>query len=112
MIRSRTELTAYVGVLASVVSSALVFAAPWPWLALAGALALACVPGGASVMCWVDCGEDVAQAALTLVLSLALFTIASAIMIWLDAWHPRWLVVLAAISIVSCLTRLRRTANR
>lgn len=112
MTRTRTELTAYVGILASVASTAFVLGAPWHWLAFAGALALACIPGGAAVMCWIDSGEDAAQAGLTLVVSLALFTIASAIMIWLAAWHPSTLVALAGVCIVSCLARLRRAPAR
>lgn len=112
MTRTRTELTAYVGILAGVASTAFVLGAPWHWLAFAGALALACVPGGAAVMCWIDSGEDVAQAGLTLVVSLALFTIASALMIWLASWHPSALVAFAGASIVSCLARLVRGSAR
>jgi hypothetical protein len=110
--RSRTELTAYAGILTSIVAVALVLAAPWPAVALVGALALACVPAGAAVMCWVDSGENAAQAGLTLVVSLAAFAIASAIMIWLAAWHPQALFALAAASTVSCAVRLRRSVER
>src|ERR1039458_102716 len=67
MSRSRTELTAYAGILASIVAVALVLAAPWHPIALAGALLLACVPAGAAVMCWVDSGENAAQAGVVLV---------------------------------------------
>jgi len=112
MSRPRTELTAYVGVLASFIAVVLTLSAPWPGLALAGALTLACVPAGAAVMCWIDSGENVAQAALTLVLSLALFSLASAAMIWAAAWHPRALLVLAAASAVSCMARLAQTEAR
>ena len=69
MSRPRTELTAYAGISGSILAVALVLGAR-PWLALAGALLLACVPAGAAVMCWVDSGDAV-QAGLTLVLSLA-----------------------------------------
>jgi len=105
---SRTALTAWAGVGASIAAAVLLLAAPSPGLALAGALLLACVPAGAGVMCWLDSGEDVAQAALTFVLSLSLFAIASAVMIWLAAWHPRALLAFAAASVVSCLARLMR----
>jgi hypothetical protein len=112
MSRSRTELTAYAGILASIVAVALVLAAPWHPIALAGALLLACVPAGAAVMCWVDSGENAAQAGLILMVSLAVLAIASAIMIWLAAWHPQALFALAAASTVSCAFRLRRSVPR
>jgi hypothetical protein len=99
MSRSRTELTAYAGILASIVAVALVLAAPWHPIALAGALLLACVPAGAAVMCWVDSGENAAQAGLILMVSLA-------------AWHPQALFALAAASTVSCAFRLRRSVPR
>lgn len=109
---SRTEQTAYAGILCSVVAVALLLSAPWHWLALAGALMLACVPAGAAVMCWVDSGEDAAQAGMTLVLSLAVVAIASALMIWTAAWHPSALYVLAGASTVSCATRLWQRVSR
>jgi hypothetical protein len=105
--RSRTEVTAYTGLSASVLAVALVLAAPTPWLALVGALLLACVPAGAAVMCWIDAGEDAAQAGLTLALSLTALTLASAIMIWLAAWQPRLLLGLAGAAVISCTLRLR-----
>jgi hypothetical protein len=105
---SRTEITAYAGILASAVASAVVLASPWPWLALPGALLLACVPAGAGVMCWIDSGDGTAQAGLTLVLSLAIFAVGSAVLIWTAAWHPRALVALGALSACSCLFRLTR----
>jgi hypothetical protein len=110
--RPRTELTAYAGIVASVAAVVLALAGPWHWLTLAGGLTLACVPAGAAVMCWIDSGENLAQAALTLVLSLALFSLASTIMIWAAAWHPRALLTLAAASVVSCLARLARGVDR
>ena len=106
--RSRTEVTAYVGILSSVVSVALVLGSPWPWLALAGALVLACVPAGAAVMCWVDSGEDAAQAGLTLAVSLAVVAIASAVMIWTTSWQPQALFALAFAGAASCALRLRK----
>ena len=112
MKRSRTDLTAYVGAAASVVALGLVLAVPWhPW-ALAGALLLACVPAGAAVMCWVDSGDFLAQAGLTLVVSLAIFALASATMIWVTAWHPRALLALAGVGLTSCAVRLVRGAGR
>lgn len=108
---SRTKLTACAGIAAGAVATALVLAAPQPWLALVGALLLACVPAGAAVMCWVDSGEDAAQAGLTLAVSLTVFALASATMIWVSAWHPRALLGIAGASAVSCLARLCRSES-
>jgi hypothetical protein len=106
MNRSRTEVTAYAGLLGSALALALVLGAPTPWLALAGALVLACVPAGAAVMCWIDSGENAAQAGLTLAVSLTMLALASAIMIWSAAWHPRALLALAGAATISCALRL------
>ena len=107
MTRPRSELTAYVGLSSSVLAVALVLGAPTPWLGLVGALLLACVPAGAAVMCWIDAGENAAQAGLTLALSLTVLALVSAIMIWLSAWEPRGLLVLAGAAVISCALRLR-----
>jgi hypothetical protein len=112
MSRHRTALTAYAGIFASVLSVVLVLGAPWHWLALAGALMLACVPAGAAVMCWVDTGEDAAQAGLTLAVSLSVVAITSAVMIWTSSWQPRALLALAAVSAGSCATRLSGRVGR
>ena len=104
---SRTVMTAWTGIAASVVAITLILVGPGHWPALAGALLLVCVPVGAAVMCWVDCGDGFAQAGLILVLSLAVTAIASALMIWLATWHPSALLaVFPAVSIVSCAVRL------
>jgi hypothetical protein len=89
--QSRTKQTAYAGIVCSVLAVVLVLAAPWHW---------------------VDTGEDAAQAGLTLVLSLTVIAIASALMIWTAAWHPQVLLVLAGASTVSCAARLRQRASR
>jgi hypothetical protein len=107
MTKTRTELTAYAGLVSSVLAVVLVLSSPTPWLGLVGALLLACVPAGAAVMCWIDAGENAAQAGLTLALSLAALALASALMIWLAAWHPRLLLVLAGLALISCGLRLR-----
>ena len=108
---ARTALTAWAGITASVVAVPLVLAVPGHWPALMGALLLACGPAGAAVMCWLDSGGGFTQAGLTLVLSLAVTAITSAVMIWLAAWHPGALLALAAVSVPSCLVRLRRGAG-
>jgi hypothetical protein len=111
MSRSRTELTAYAGLSASALSVALVLGAPTAWLALVGALLLASIPAGAGVMCWIDAGENAAQAGLTIALSLTVLALASTIMIWLTAWHPRALLGLAGAAAISCVLRLRVARN-
>jgi hypothetical protein len=107
----RTGMTAWTGLAASVAAVVLVLAAPWQAAALAGAFLLACVPAGAAVMCWVDSGDGLVQAGLTLVLSLAATAIASSVLIWLTAWHPRALLALAVAGAVSTAARLVRGAH-
>jgi hypothetical protein len=109
--RTRTGLTAWTGIAASVAAVLPVVLVPGTWAAMAGALLLACIPAGAAVMCWVDSGDAFAQAGLTLVLSLAVTAISGAVMIWLAAWHPRALLAFAAVSVLSCFMRLRRAAG-
>lgn len=111
MTRSRTTITAYAGILAGILATGFIFA-PWHGATLVGTLLLATVPAGAGVMCWVDSGEDAAQAGLTLVVSLAIFAIGSAIMIWVSAWHPRALLALAGAGVLSCLVRLVQELRR
>ena len=105
--RTRTGLTAWAGIAASV-AAVVLLAVPGRGPRLAGAFLLACVPVGAAVMCWLDSGEGLVQAGLTLVLSLAATAIVSAAMIWLTAWQPRALYAFAVIGVVSGATRLVR----
>jgi hypothetical protein len=102
---TRTGLTAWTGIAASVAAPALL-AVSGRAPNLAGAFVLACVPAGAAVMCWVDSGEGLVRAGLTLVLSLAATAILSACMIWLTAWQPRALFAFAVAGVVSCVVRL------
>jgi len=104
---TRTGLTAWAAIAASVAAVALLVA-PGRGPNLAGAFLLACVPVGAAVMCWLDSGEGVVQAGLTLVISLAATAIVSAVMIWLTAWQPRALFAFAAVGVVSGAARLVR----
>ena len=104
---TRTGLTAWTGIAASVAAVALLVA-PGRRPELAGAFLLACTPAGAAVMCWMDSGEGLVQAGLTLVLSLAATAIVSACMIRLTAWQPRALYAFAAVGVVSCAARLVR----
>jgi hypothetical protein len=103
--RTRTGLTAWAGIAASA-AAVVLLAVPGRGPNLAGAFLLACVPVGAAVMCWVDSGEGLVQAGLTLVLSLAVTAIVSAAMIWLTAWHPPALYAFAVIGVTSCAGRL------
>ncbi|MBV9424230.1 MAG: hypothetical protein JOZ98_15050 [Solirubrobacterales bacterium] len=112
MTGSRTQLTAYGGIISSVLAAVLLLAAPWHAASLIGAFLLACVPAGAAVMCWIDSGEAAAQAGLTLVISLAAVAIFSAVMIWIAAWEPRALLALALLAVGSCAYRLRRGGLR
>jgi hypothetical protein len=103
--RTRTGLTAWAGIAASA-AALILLALPGHGPKLAGAFLLACVPVGAAVMCWVDSGEGVVQAGLTLVLSLAVTAIVTTVMIWLTAWQPAALYAFAVIGVVSCAARL------
>jgi hypothetical protein len=89
------------------VAAALVLTGQEDWLALIGTLLLAMVSAGTAVMCWVDSGDGFAQAGLTLVLSLVITGISSAVMIWSAEWHPAFLfIAITACSWASCITRL------
>jgi hypothetical protein len=105
--RTRTGLTAWAGIAASL-AAVILLAVPARGPRLAGAFLLACVPVGAAVMCWVDSGEGLVQAGLTLVLSLAVTAVVTAVMIWLTAWQPTALFAFAVIGVVSCAARLLR----
>jgi hypothetical protein len=105
-VAGRLLLTAAAGVVASVAAVVLLLATSAPALTLIGALLLACIPAGAAVMCWIDAGHGAAQAGLTLAVSLALFGLASAGLIWTAEWHPLLLLGLAGLSLISCATRL------
>jgi hypothetical protein len=107
-ISTRTGLTACTGGAVSAAALVLVLAAPWHGAALAGGLLVASVSAGAGVMCWIDSGDSFTQAGFTLVLSLAVTALASAVMVWLAAWHPRALLALAVAGILSCAARLVR----
>ena len=108
----RPRVTAVAGAAASIVSAGLLLAASVPPAPLIGALVLACVPAGAAVMCWVDAGEAAAQAALVLGVSLALFGLFSAGLIWTGWWHPPVLLGLAGLSLLSCGIRLSFGGDR
>jgi hypothetical protein len=105
--RTRTGLTAWAGIAASV-AAVILLAVPGREPRLAGAFLLASVPVGAAVMCWVDSGEGLVQAGLTLVLSLAVTAVVTSVMIWLTAWQPPALFAFAVIGVVSCAARLLR----
>jgi hypothetical protein len=103
-----TGVTAVVGICASIVAVLLLVAFSGHWPALVGALLIACVPPGAAVMCWVDSDFGVIQVGLSLTISLAVTAIATSVMIWLSAWHPKALFAITALSVLSCAVRLWR----
>jgi hypothetical protein len=63
---------------------------------------------GPGIVCWFDAGDGLAQAGLVIVASLTAFAGASTALIWLHAWTPSLLWILAAASLLSCLARLVR----
>jgi hypothetical protein len=111
-IRQLPERTAFIG-LASAVIAVVLVAIPEPWARLPGAFLLACVPPGAMITCWVDSGDGVTQACLTVLTSLSCLALCGAIMIWLSAWQPDVaLYGFVVATVISCGTRLRRGARR
>ncbi|MGD0698886.1 MAG: hypothetical protein ABSA02_03275 [Trebonia sp.] len=103
-----TAVTALIGISASIVAILLLFTFPGHWPALAGALLIACVSPGAAVMCWVDSEDGVVQAGLTLTISLAVTAIVTAVMLWMTAWHPKALLAVTVLSVLSCAIRVWR----
>ncbi len=110
--RARASATAWVGVLVGILAPIAILESRWPGLRLAATLIFVIAGFGPGIMCWVDTGESWAQAALTIALSAAAFALAASGMIWLAAWHPTWLLALAAPSVLSCLVRLYRLHAR
>jgi hypothetical protein len=105
---ARTATTAQVGVLVGALAPIVILLSPWPALGFAATLAFLLVALGAGITCWVDAGDAFAQAALTLALSLGVFALAATLMIWLAAWDPNALLLLAVPSVLSCTRRLRK----
>lgn len=106
--RARASVTAWVGVLVGLLAPIAILESRWPGLRLAATVIFVLAGFGPGIMCWIDTGEPWAQAALTIALSAAAFALAASGMIWLAAWHPTWLLALAAPSVLSCLVRLYR----
>ncbi len=104
----RAVVTAWIGVLVGVLAPIAILESPWPALRLAATLLFLLAGFGPGIMCWIDTGDAYAQAALTFALSIAAFALAAVGMIWLAAWHPTWLLLLAVPSVLSCLSRLYR----
>jgi hypothetical protein len=103
----RTTATAWVGVLVGVLAPILILLSVAPALGLAATLVFVLAGVGPGIMCWVDTGDSYAQAALTVALGMATFALTAAGMIWLAAWHPTALLLLAVPSVLSCGYRLR-----
>ncbi len=69
------------------------------------------VPGSA-VMCWLDIGDGLSQAAVAIVISIASYALATTVLIWASAWHPDVVLLLLGVpAALSCLGRLL-TARR
>jgi O-antigen/teichoic acid export membrane protein len=79
----------------------------WPGTrgAALAVVAFAIAGSGSGLMCWVDTGDGLAQAALVVVVSLTAFAAAATALIWLDAWSPSLLWILACVSALSCAGR-------
>jgi hypothetical protein len=104
--RRRMRVTAWTGIVAAVLCPLLTLVGGPVALALTGALLAAAVGAGPGVLCWIDAGDGVAQAGLTLVTSLALFAITATVLLWLHAWQTPLLWVPVGLSAVSCAVRL------
>jgi hypothetical protein len=103
----RTTATAWAGVLVGVLAPIVILLSVAPALGLAATLVFVLAGIGPGIMCWVDTGDSYAQAALTVALGMAAFALTAAGMIWLAAWHPTALLLLAVPSVLSCGYRLR-----
>ncbi len=108
---SRTLTTARLGIGGSALASALALAQIGHGSSLVGILAIALFGLGPAVTCWLDTGDNAAQLALTVALSLAAFALCSAVLVWLAFWHPMLLVLLSVPTVVSCALRLRRPSS-
>jgi hypothetical protein len=107
-----TGITARTGLVCVAVAVALLVV-PEPWARIPGAFLFACVPPGAMVMCWIDAGDGVAQACLTVSTSLSCLALSGAIMIWLSTWHPDVsLCGFAVAAVLSCGGRLVLDSRR
>lgn len=106
--RDRTRVTAYAGLVFGYLAVILVTTAPGHSLKVVGGLLMATVPAGAAVMSWIDVEDGVAQAGLVLIISLGVFALGGAVILWLARWHPMApFLVIAVASIASCTLRLR-----
>ena len=105
----RLVAVAWAGLCVAVLAPLLVLVASNPQVRLLGILLFAGLGCGTGVMCWWDAGEGVAQWALAIVLSLAVYALAHTVMIWAHVWHPNAVLLLALPSGISCGLRLYRS---
>lgn len=103
---TRTTVTAWIGVLIGVIAPIVILLSRAPTLGLAATLVFVLAGIGPGIMCWVDAGDSSVQAALSMVLGTGAFALAAVTMIWLSAWHPTALLLLAVPGVLSCLYRL------
>lgn len=100
---------AWTGLATAVLSSAAVLADAPSWLRLVTVLAFVCAGPGAGVMAHVPVPRPSTSWALTNVLSLSLWGIATAVSAWLNDWSPTVvLLVLAAATVVSVVVAWSR----
>ena len=109
--RSRTLTTARLGIGGPALASALALAQLGRGSSLVGMLVIALFGLGPAATCWLDTGDNAAQIALTIALSLAAFALGSAVLVWLAFWHPILLVLLSVPTVVSCALRLRQPSH-
>jgi len=103
---ARTAAIAVAGLAVAVITPALILAAPGRGITLPAALLFAALGFGPTATSWLDTGDAFAQLALTVVISLAGSAIAAALLIWVHAWHPDLILLLAVPSGLACLRRL------
>jgi hypothetical protein len=104
----RPVMTALVGVVLATLPPVVVLVFGDGTPALAAVLVFAVGGSGPGVVCWVDAGDGIAQTSLIVAASLTAFATASTALIWLHAWTPELLWILAVASLLSCLARLVR----
>ena len=108
VVRDRSDvftrtLIAWTGVVTAVLSAATVLLDAPAWLRLVTVLAFVCAGPGAAVLAHVRVVRQSTSWALTNVVSLAVWGIATAIPAWLNHWSPTAvLLVLAVCTLVSC----------
>jgi hypothetical protein len=108
----RTATIAVVGLAVAVIAPILILVAPGRAVTVPAALLFAALGFGPAVTAWLDTGDGFAQVALTVVISLAGYALAAVVLIWVHAWHPDLILLLAVPCALSCLRRLGSSQRR